>query len=56
MERKVGGATVPLSVGSWIPIKHNVAWAEAYLRTKWYPDSFSRLATIDMDRASIVRP
>ena len=48
MERKVGGATVPLSVGSWIPIKHNVAWAEAYLRTKWYPDVSSRLATIDM--------
>ena len=25
-------ATVPLSVGSWVPILHNVAWAEAYLR------------------------
>ena len=30
MGRKVGAA-VPLSVGSWVPIKHNVAWAEAYL-------------------------
>jgi len=23
---------------------------EAYLRTKWYHDAYSRLATIDMDR------
>jgi len=27
-----------------------VAWAEAYLRTKWHLDSFNRLATIDMGR------
>jgi len=25
-----------------------VAWAEAYLRTKWHRDSSSHLATIDM--------
>jgi len=25
-----------------------VAWAEAYLRTKWDPDPSSRLARIDM--------
>ena len=31
-------------------MQHNVAWAEAYLRTKWYPDPSSRLATIDMGR------
>jgi len=28
------GAAVPLSADerSWVPIKHNVAWAEAYFR------------------------
>ena len=30
--------------------QHNVAWAEAYLLTKWYPDPSSRLAKIDMGR------
>jgi len=35
---------------NWVPIEHNVAWAEAYLRTKWYPDPYSHLDTIDMDR------
>ena len=29
---------------------HNVACAEAYLRTKWHLDPSSRLATIDMGR------
>jgi len=29
---------------------HNVAWAEAYLRTKWHLDPPNRLATIDMGR------
>jgi len=28
----------------------NVAWAEAYLHTKWHRDASSRLATIDMGR------
>jgi len=32
---------------SWVP---NVAWAEAYLRTKWHLDPSSRLATRDMGR------
>ena len=42
---------MPLFVaGSWVPIQHNVAWAEAYLRTKWYPDSSSSLATIHTGR------
>jgi len=27
-----------------------VAWAEAYLRTKWHLDPYSRLATTDMGR------
>jgi len=26
---------------NWVPIEHNVAWAEAYLHTKWYPDPYS---------------
>jgi len=30
--------------------KHNVAWADAYLRTKWHLDPSSRLDTIDMGR------
>jgi len=30
----------------------NVAWAEAYLRTKWHLDSSSCLATIDMGQKS----
>jgi len=29
-------------------VVHSVAWAEAYLRTKWHPDPLSGLATIDM--------
>ena len=33
---------------SWIPIQHNVAWAEAYLHTKWHPDPSSHLATTDI--------
>ena len=40
------GVTVPLSVGDWLPIQHNVACAEAYLRTKWHLDPSNHLATI----------
>ena len=32
--------------GSWVPILHNVACAEAYLRTKWHLDPSGRLAII----------
>ena len=32
------------------PYLHNMAWAEAYRRTKWHLDPSSRLATIDMGR------
>jgi len=38
MGRKVGAA-VSLSVGelrSWVPIQHNVGWAEAYLRSPYH--------------------
>ena len=45
--QKLGG--VPF-FGGWVPIYHNVAWAEAYLHTKWHLDPFSHLATIDMGR------
>ena len=31
--------------GSWVPIKNKVAWAEAYLHTKWHLSPSSRLAT-----------
>jgi len=33
---------------SWVPIYHNVAWAKAYLHTKWHLNPSSHLATIDM--------
>jgi len=47
MGRKVGA--LPLwGRGSWVPIKHNVAPAEAYRPTKWRVDPSSRLATPDM--------
>jgi len=45
---KIGGCA-PLG-RSWVPIQHNVAWDEAYLRTKWHLDPSGRLATIDMGR------
>jgi len=44
MSRKYG-ELCPLGE-SWVPIQHNVAWAEAYLRTKWHLDPSNRLATI----------
>ena len=47
MGRKVG-AGVPLSGGGAGSSSNNVAWTEAYLRTKWNPDPSSHLATIDM--------
>ena len=40
--------------GSWVPF-NNIAWAEAYFRTKWYPDASSRLARIDMGRMFFFR-
>ena len=38
---------VPLLGGSQDPIYHNVAWVEAYLCTKSYPDASSRFSTTD---------
>ena len=47
MNKKVEAA-VPLSMGKLGPHVTNVAWAEAYLRTKWHLDLSSRLATTDI--------
>jgi len=40
----------PLGEWSWVRIKHNIARAEAYLRTKWRLDPSSRLVTMNMGR------
>jgi len=50
--RKLSGEeAVPLSGGEMLgPIQPDVAWAEAYVRTKWHLDPSSRLSTIDMDQ------
>ena len=37
---------VPLGRGSWVPILHNVARAEAYLHAKFHLDPSNRLATV----------
>jgi len=34
-----GGECALCSGGSWVPIEHKVAWAEAYLHTKCHLDS-----------------
>jgi len=48
MGQKLG--VMHLLGGSLVLITHNVAWAEAYLRTKWHLDPLSHLATTDMGR------
>jgi len=48
---KIGcGWVCPFFWGSWVPIEHRVAWAEAYLRSKWHLSPSSRLATTDIGR------
>jgi len=47
MGRKLGDAPF-LGRGSWVPVQHNAAWAEVYLRTKWHLDPSSHLAVTDM--------
>jgi len=60
MGQKFGGCA-PYGRGSWVPIQHNVAWAQAYLCTKWHLDPSNRLASIhqryktDRHRHSTVR-
>ena len=36
------------SGGSWVTIEQKVAWAEAYLHTKWHLSPSCRLATTDI--------
>jgi len=49
MGEKLGGVGVPFfSGGSWVPIEHEVAWAEAYIHTKWHLSTSSRLAATDI--------
>jgi len=43
---KIGEDGAPLGEGSWVPIEHNVARAEAYLHAKFHLDLSNRLATI----------
>ena len=50
MGRKRGDAMPPFGGGSWVPMQHNVAWAEVYLCTKWHLDPSSRLTATDMGR------
>jgi len=41
---------MPRFVGTGFPIEHNMAWAEAYLRTKWHLDPSTPLVTLNMGR------
>jgi len=51
MGQKLGESGCALcSGGTWVPIEHKVAWAEAHLHTNWHLDASSRLATIKMGR------
>ena len=45
-----GGAPPLLWGGGWVPIKHRVTLAEAYLRAKWHVDPSSHLATINISQ------
>ena len=40
------GECAPLGRGSWVPIEHSVARAEAYPHAKFYLDPSNRLATV----------
>ena len=50
MGRKLREGTLPpFGQGSCVPMKHNVAWAEAYHQhTKWHHNPCSHLATTDI--------
>ena len=45
---KIGWGCAPFFWPSWVLIEHKVAWAEAYLHTKWHHSPLSRLATTDI--------
>jgi len=46
MGRKLGA--VPLFGGSLVPISHNMASADAFLRTKWHLDPSNHMTTTDI--------
>jgi len=46
MGQKLGQGLCPFGEGSWVPISHNVARAEAYLRAMFHLDPSNCLATI----------
>jgi len=48
--QKLGEGGVLFFWGSWVPIEHKVAWAEAHFHTKWHLSPSSRLATTDSGR------
>jgi len=54
MGRKVGCCCAPFrwELGRQLTMSP-LAWVVAYLRTKWYPDPSSRLATTDMGELSL---
>ena len=55
MGRKLG-ARARLGRGSWVPVQHNVARAEAYLRAEFHLDPSNRLATIGQRRRQNRQP
>ena len=57
MGQKLGGGGGALcSGGSWVPVEHKVAWAEANLHTKCHLDPSRRLTTIKIGRKLGVCP
>jgi len=59
IRQKVGGCCTPFfggELGPHLTQINNVAWAKAYLRTKWHLDPSSRLATTDKGRKLGVVP
>jgi len=51
MSQKLGGGGRAFFLGiAESPIEHKVAWAEAYLHTKWHLRPSSRLATTHISR------
>ena len=47
---KIGWGLCPFFWGSWVPIKHKVAWVEAYRHTKRHLSPSSHLTTTDIGR------
>ena len=47
---KIGWGLCPFWRGNCVPIEHKVAWAEAYLHTKWHLSLSCHFATTDTGR------